>query len=264
MRCPACGNDELEGVRFCGVCGHAFQSRAPGAGGPNPVVSFFKAHPFGAALGGGLLVGVLIVGGLVIFSNGGGPSKGSNATNLPDSTATALARVLTPAASATSTPRASPSATGAAPTATRPPATSTLPPPPVATVIPPTQAPPPPPPTQAPPPPPPTSTLLPPVPAQKTSSRVGLTLTGGHGAAHHVGEFLQLCYTSIPNQRIRLFDVQGSQVTILRDGTDDGTGECFYVTVTAPTGVDIVRIDALNPTTLAVLDYAQLAIIVLP
>jgi hypothetical protein len=113
-----------------------------------------------------------------------------------------------------------------------------------------------------PPPPPPPPTPVPPrpsIPAQKTSTRVGLTITGGHGSTHRVGAQLTLCYTSLANQRIRIYDTTkpGSP---FRQGVDDGTGECFAITLDE-TGVDSVRIDALNAAG-AVVDYAQLSIIV--
>src|SRR6185295_19053943 len=82
-------------------------------------------------------------------------------------------------------------------------------------------------------------------PAQKTSNLVGLSITGGNGSTHRVGEYLTLCYTSKANQRIRVYDTM-TPGTLMRAGVDDGKGECFQVIVTLPTGVDSIRIDALN------------------
>lgn len=51
---------------------------------------------------------------------------------------------------------------------------------------------------------------------------------------------------------------------MLRQGVDDGNGECFLGNVTAPTGVDTIRIDAYTANGATFLDYAQLSIMVVP
>jgi len=102
------------------------------------------------------------------------------------------------------------------------------------------------------------------VPAAKASTFVGLSITGGHGSTHRIGEQVTLCYTSKVNQYIRLASTQVGITTVLRPGVDDGNGECFLGTVTSPTGVDTIRIDAYTANGATFLDYAQISILVVP
>lgn len=243
---------------FCGVCGAALHA-APGQG------SALTRHPLVAALAGGVIAGALAIAGLSLASGGSDASatagaKAPVATSTPRPPATAQ-----PARTPPTSP--SPAATSEAGLAQTP--ISVTPPPldqPPQDGVPSQQQPapsPPPPPTSPPPPPPPTSPPAPTVPPQKTSALAGLTISGGHGSSHRIGAVLVLCYTSVANQYIRLYSSQAPSVS-LRQGVDDGRGECFNVTVSPPTGVDRIRIDAYNAARTSVVDYAELSIIVVP
>lgn len=93
---------------------------------------------------------------------------------------------------------------------------------------------------------------------------MSLTISGGHGSVHRIGEQVQLCYGSRAGQYILLYSTQGTTQTELRRGVDDGAGECFNGTVTGPAGIDNIRIDAYNGAATVFIDYAQLSIIVVP
>src|SRR5262245_7278186 len=49
MRCPQCGHDNPDGVKFCGECGTRFDSRCPSCGTDNPSANKF-CHQCGQAL----------------------------------------------------------------------------------------------------------------------------------------------------------------------------------------------------------------------
>src|SRR5215510_8703730 len=49
MRCPQCGHDNPDGVKFCGACGTRFEHRCPGCGTGNPPANQF-CHECGQAL----------------------------------------------------------------------------------------------------------------------------------------------------------------------------------------------------------------------
>ena len=93
---------------------------------------------------------------------------------------------------------------------------------------------------------------------------MSLSISGGHGSVHRIGEQIQLCYGSLANQYILLYSVQGTTSAELRRGVDDGNGECFNGTVTGPEGIDNIRIDAYDASGTVFRDYAQLSIIVVP
>jgi hypothetical protein len=248
--CPNCDNSEAEGTPFCGVCGADLRLTQP---------RLTKRNPLLLALVAGLVAGGLITAGLSLAQGDGAPES-TVLANAPSGAVTAQPSSPTATVAiqqASPTPTATPLLPTATPTEA--PAATEEPPPP-------TEAPPPPPTNTPPPPPPPTSTPVPQgpaVPPQKTSNLVGLTITGGHGSSHRVGANLQLCYSSAANQYISLYSSQAPG-NPLRQGVDDGRGECFNVTVSPPTGVDRIRIDAYNAGRTAVVDYAELSIIVVP
>ena len=49
MRCPQCGHDNPDGVKFCGACGTRFESRCPSCGTGNPPANKF-CHECGQPL----------------------------------------------------------------------------------------------------------------------------------------------------------------------------------------------------------------------
>ena len=109
-----------------------------------------------------------------------------------------------------------------------------------------------------------TATSAPTIPPEKTSQYVALTFTGGHGSSHRIGEQIVLCYGSLAGQYIRLLDYQppGTLNNVIREGVDDGTGECISGIIEGPAGYEVFRIEAWNASRTSVVDYAELWIIV--
>lgn len=95
---------------------------------------------------------------------------------------------------------------------------------------------------------------------------MGLSITGGHGSTHSIGDRVTLCYSSQPNQYIRLLDYQPPNQlnNVIREGVDDGRGECISGTIEAPPGGERFRIEAWNALVTSVVDYAELWINVVP
>jgi hypothetical protein len=261
VRCPVCGASEAAGTPFCGNCG----ARLDGGAGLTETI---MRRPLLSAVLGGLGFSVVALLLFVVLGSGGGNSSpaggGSNdgdsslsADSAGQATlvaadegetpeATAPAAADTPEASATPAP---PTATSLPPSATPVPPTSTSVPP-TATSAPPTAAP----------------TAAPAIPAEKKSALVGLTVAGGHGSSHSIGEQVMLCYSSVANQYIRLLDFQppGTLAGVIREGVDDGQGECLNGTIAGPAGYEVFRIEAWNSGRTSVVDYAELWIEVTP
>jgi hypothetical protein len=234
-------------------------SGGAGAGG---IIETLRARPMlGAAVLGG--AALLLVGAVVVFGSGGGggpksptPAKDAKGPDLPPVNGAIL---LTP--QGTSTPTAEPTQppadtpTPAPPTATPEPPTpepaqvtpvpiqaTSVPPTAIPVVVPPTPTPlPPVPPTPTPQPPPPTPTPQPPpptptpvpagnanVPAAKTSSQVSITVSGGQGSVHHVGEQLTLTYRGPANAAISVYNAASPVPALVTDTT---TGSSFGIPV---------------------------------
>jgi hypothetical protein len=266
VRCPNCGASEVAGARFCGHCGAVL---GEGAGtNARELVAELLRRPLLAALLGGLGLSVVVVLLLtVIGSSGSGAPPDGGGQALANDGASIDRASPTVAASEETPPASSPSAAEEQAETPEPTATTERP---TATSEPPTETPVPPTSTPA----PPTATSIPPtaaaapssLPAEKQSRLVGLSVTGGHGSSHRIGEQITLCYSSLANQYIRLLDFQppGNLINVIREGVDDGQGECISGNVTAPAGYEVFRVEAWNSSVSAVADYAELWIQIVP
>jgi hypothetical protein len=101
-------------------------------------------------------------------------------------------------------------------------------------------------PAEPPPPPSQPQTQQPPQPQPEPPSQVPpaqASITTDKGR-YRVGERIQICYTVPGSGPIKVIDtlVDGRR-QVLRQGTDDGTGDCFTGTVTPPAGVERLRLE---------------------
>jgi hypothetical protein len=264
-------------------------------------MSWLLARPVFAALGMGIVAGGVVIAAIAFAGGGGGGAK--KLTNPSANGAVLLTPQAGQAngggtnggsnggnnAGAAGQPTPGPNGGGAAPTPGSSDAapTATPVPAPTATPVPqptpvppqpdpPTPVPQPDPPTPVPPQPqPPAPTPVPGVntacpPLVKLAPQrlspgglVGLSITGGPNSVHRVGECLVLCYAAKAGQNFRLYDT-ATPTQFLRNGVDDGTGECLNVTITPPAGPDTIRIDALNAAGTAVIESATLSTMVNP
>lgn len=91
-------------------------------------------------------------------------------------------------------------------------------------------------------------------PAQKTSSWVSVSITGGYGSLHSIGDPVDLCYgwAELPGEPAGWWQVWDNQPpessgVILREGSMISSGtDCFSATITGPTGYEEIVIYALE------------------
>jgi hypothetical protein len=89
-----------------------------------------------------------------------------------------------------------------------------------------------------------------------------MTITGGHGSSHKVGEQVQICYTVANTQRYKVYDT-ATPNDIFDQGVGNGVQKCVQGTVTPPFGADTIRVDAVN-TQGGLIDFASISIVVVP
>jgi hypothetical protein len=61
-------------------------------------------------------------------------------------------------------------------------------------------------------------------------------------ASYRVGDWISICYRVPAPGQIRITDHQGASVRTIKQGFDNGTGDCFWGQVTPPTGQECLRI----------------------
>ncbi len=96
-----------------------------------------------------------------------------------------------------------------------------------------------------------------PVQVQSATGAVGLAMTGGDGSHHRDGECVVLCYFAKAGVEIKLTASipAGIPATVLRQGLDDGLGECFLLRLPVlkatggaiPFGIEIEAVSATAP-----------------
>ena len=85
-------------------------------------------------------------------------------------------------------------------------------------------------------------------PGQKTSPLVSVSISGGHGSVHSIGDKVDLCFSWVqkvgePSDRWELWDFQppGSSGVIIIDGNMEYAGsDCITATITGPVGFEQV------------------------
>ena len=76
------------------------------------------------------------------------------------------------------------------------------------------------------------------------STNAAVTVTGGPGSVHAIGEPIQICYTVPGSGRVSITDIlPDGRTQVLLSGYDDGTGGCFWATITPPAGTECLRLD---------------------
>ena len=76
------------------------------------------------------------------------------------------------------------------------------------------------------------------------AGNAAVTVTGGAGSVHTVGEWLQVCYSVPGPGPVTITDIlPDGRTQVLLSGYDDGAGGCFWAQVTPPTGTECIRLD---------------------
>ena len=71
-----------------------------------------------------------------------------------------------------------------------------------------------------------------------------ITVDRGQGGVYRLGQWIQICYTVPAPGPVTITDIlpDGRSQILLR-GYDDGRGDCFWATITPPTGRECLRLD---------------------